>query len=108
MVVEFVDALPNTRAANYLSGQLTRSGISPALNYGEALGAESKNDFIHKLKIVLKELRETYISLKIVERITSKRPLENIHLITDECNQLISIFVKSIETTKKRKIKNNS
>lgn len=86
---ELVDKLPNAKAANYLSGQLTRSGISPAQNYGEALRAESKNDFIHKLKIVLKELRESYVSLKIVERITSKKPLENIHSISDGCNQLI-------------------
>jgi len=47
---------------------MIRSGTSPALNFGEAMAAESRNDFIHKLKIILKELRETFVCLKIIKR----------------------------------------
>jgi len=68
VVSDIVEQLPNTRLGNYLAGQLVRSGCSPALNYGEAQSAESRNDFIHKMKIILKELRESLISLKIIER----------------------------------------
>jgi len=68
IITDIVEALPNTRLGNYIAGQLVRSGLSPALNYGEAQSAESRNDFIHKMKIILKELRESMISLKIIER----------------------------------------
>lgn len=68
IITDIVEALPNTRLGNYIAGQLVRSGISPSLNYGEAQSAESRNDFIHKMKIILKELRESMISLKIIER----------------------------------------
>jgi four helix bundle protein len=67
-VDEIVEALPANRLGNYISGQLIRSGCSPALNYGEAQAAESRSDFIHKMKIILKELRESLVSLKIIER----------------------------------------
>jgi four helix bundle protein len=65
-VIAIVELIPSSRAGNHMSGQLVRSGTSPALNYGEAQSAESRNDFIHKMKICLKELRETKISLKII------------------------------------------
>jgi len=68
LIVEIEGTMPNTRAANHLAGQLLRSGTSPALNYGEAQSGESRRDFIHKIKIVLKELRETYVCLKIIYR----------------------------------------
>lgn len=67
-IIETAEALPNTRAGNHIAGQLIRCGTSPALNYGEAQSAESRNDFIHKMKIVLKELRETGVCLKIIKR----------------------------------------
>ena len=75
---------------------MMRSGTSPALNYGEARAAESKADFVHKLKICLKELRETHIALRIVQRQkwfseTQLKP------ILDECNQLIAKFVASLK-----------
>jgi four helix bundle protein len=66
LIIEIVETMPNTRAANHLAGQLLRSGTSPALNYGEAQNGESCKDFIHKIKVVLKELRESYICLKII------------------------------------------
>lgn len=64
LVIELIKVLPEDRIVNHLTGQLLRSSTSPALNYGEALGAESRKDFIHKLGIVLKELRETLTVLK--------------------------------------------
>jgi four helix bundle protein len=63
LVIEIANKMPNTRAGNHLSGQLIRSGTSPALNYGEAQSGESRKDFIHKIKVVLKELRESFICL---------------------------------------------
>jgi four helix bundle protein len=97
------DGLPNNRPGNYLAGQMLRSGCSPALNYGEAQAAESRNDFIHKMKVILKELRETLISLKIIEKLNLYK-IDIILTTKDECNQLISIFVKSIETAKRNNL----
>jgi len=100
-ISDVADALPNTVLGKYLKGQMVRSGTSPALNYGEAQGAESSKDFIHKLKIVLKELRETLVSLKIIKEKPLIEPKEKLNPIITENNELISIFVKSIETAKK-------
>ena len=66
-ILDLADKLPNTFAGKHLGGQLTRSGTSPALNYGKAQAAESRADFIHKMKNCLKELRESQICLKIIE-----------------------------------------
>lgn len=66
-VIDIAESMSCTKAGTHIANQLIRSGTSPALNYGEAQSAESKSDFIHKLKVILKELRETSISLKIVE-----------------------------------------
>lgn len=94
------DALPATKAGQHLAGQLCRSGTSPALNYGEAQGAESRKDFVHKMSVSLKELRETLICLKIV--INAKMlTLEKLQPLTDEADELISIFVTSIKTAKR-------
>ncbi|HMI79150.1 MAG TPA: four helix bundle protein, partial [Ferruginibacter sp.] len=71
-----------------------------ALNYGEAQSAESRNDFIHKMKIAAKELRETYNCLRIINK-KSWLPVEKLLPALDENNQLISILVKSIETAKR-------
>jgi len=97
--IKVAESLPNSRAGQHLSDQLTRSGTSPALNYGEAQGAESRKDFIHKIKICLKELRETLICLKIIIR--SAMLAENVlQSLIDETNELISIFVTSVKTAK--------
>ena len=96
-VVSIVEPLPNTKAGNPIANQLIRSGTSPAPNYGEARSAESRRDFIHKMKIALKELRETMIWLKII----SRRQLGNGNGIAeaiDECNEIIAIFVSSTRT----------
>ena len=80
---------------------MVRSGTSPALNYGEAQSAESTNDFVHKLKIILKELRETLVCLKIIKRKPLITPVSKLTPIIRKNNELISIFVKSTETAKK-------
>jgi four helix bundle protein len=97
---EIMELLPNTRLANHIANQLVRASTSPALNYGEAQSAESPRDFIHKLKVILKELRETRVCLKII----LKKPLldlKDVQDILNENNQLIAIFLKSIETANK-------
>jgi len=68
LIIDIVEMLPNTRAGNHIAGQLIRSGTSPAFNYGEAQVAESRDDFIHKMKICLKELKETHIAVQIIQR----------------------------------------
>jgi len=101
LIIEIVNEMPNTKAGNHLSGQLVRSGTSPALNYGEAQSGESRKDFIHKIKVVLKELRETFVCLKIIYK-TKLYTLENkIQAALIENDELISIFVKSVETAQK-------
>jgi four helix bundle protein len=85
----------------HLTSQLLRSGTSPALNYGEAQSAESRNDFIHKLKVALKELRESYNSLQIIKRAELSNKVQLIENTSKECNELIAILVKSIETAQK-------
>ncbi len=96
-VLNVAESLPSTKAGNHIAGQLIRSGTSPAPNYGEAQSAESRRDFIHKMKICLKELRETLIWLQIIQR----KPLCDASRLEDilkECDELIAIFVKSVKT----------
>jgi four helix bundle protein len=97
--IKVAESLPNTWAGQHLSDQLTRSGTSPALNYGEAQGAESRKDFVHKMKVCLKELRETLICLKIIIR-AELLAEEKLNPLINEANELISIFVISIKTAK--------
>jgi len=104
-IVEICETMPDTRASNHLAGQLIRSGTSPALNYGEAQSGESRRDFIHKIKTVLKELRESYVCLKIIHRSRLYKSEDLIKSAMAENNELISIFVKSAETAQKN-IKN--
>ncbi len=95
-----VDEIDNSKLGTYISNQLIRSGSSPALNYGEAQSAESRKDFVHKLKIVLKELKESRICLKIIERKPLVSSKKNSSLILKETEELIAIIYKSIETAK--------
>lgn len=103
LILEVCDLLPNTKAAQNILHQLSRSGIAPALLYGEVQAAESRNDFIHKMKILLKELRETRITLRII----NEKPViqhDKIIVAQKEGNELIGIFTKSIETAIKNKV----
>ena len=99
-IILFTNHIEKSYAGNHLIGQIVRSSTSPALNYGEAQSAESKKDFIHKMGICLKELRETFNCLKIIERAKLTSNTELINKLKSEANELISIFVTSIKTAK--------
>lgn len=105
-VLEISETLPKTYAGNHISGQIIRSGTSPALNYGEAQAAESIKDFIHKMGIVLKELRETSVCLKIIIRKPLVSDIVTAQKCLSECQELIAIFASSIKTAKNKNIKN--
>ncbi|KAB8151705.1 four helix bundle protein [Kordia sp. TARA_039_SRF] len=85
-------------ASQHLVKQLIRSATSVALNYGEARSAESSRDFLHKMKLCLKELRESIVNMKILKQAQLIKDKEIINRLIDENNQLISIFVASIKT----------
>lgn len=101
LIIELSESLHNSLAGKHISGQIVRSGTSPALQYGEAQSAESRADFVHKLKVLLKELRETLVSLKIIRRVPLTNKIDLVDRCHNECNELIAIFNKSIETAKK-------
>jgi four helix bundle protein len=101
LVIDVVDDLPSTRVGNHIAGQLLRSGTAAAPEYGEAQGAESRRDFIHKLKIGLKELRETRVWLKLLKRKVITQSVEVIDRALAECEELTAIFASSITTAKK-------
>jgi len=96
-IVKLSANLPRTSAGKHIAGQIMRSGTSPAPNYGEARGAESHPDFVHKLRIVLKELNETSIWLRIIERSKLLRK-EMISDIIGENRALCRIFTASLKT----------
>ena len=102
-MIDVVDALPNTRAGNYIAGQLIKSCQSPAFNYGEAQAAESPDDFIHKLGVVLKELKECRTALKIIRKKEMIKPASKLKNIYNETEELIAIIGKSISTAKRNK-----
>ena len=99
-ISDIVDEIDNSKLGSYIAGQLIRSGSSPALNYGEAQSAESRKDFVHKLKIVLKELKESRVCLKIAERKPLIANTKNLVPVMKETEELIAIIFKSIETAK--------
>lgn len=98
LIIKIVNSLPCNKAGNHLGGQLIRSGTSPALNYGEAQSGESRKDFIHKMKIALKELRETLVNLRIIHKAQLLKTSDTLKSAMNENNELISIFVKSVKT----------
>ena len=100
-VLELTESLPTSFAAAQLSKQLIRSATSTALNYGEAQAAESRADFIHKMKVVLKELKESFVCLKILDQ-KKYLEMETSKLVLGECNELISMFVTSLKTAQGR------
>ena len=100
LIIEIVNEMPNSKTGNHLAGQLVRSGTSVSLNYGEAQSAESRKDFIHKMKVILKELRETFVCLKIIHLCKLYKTENKIIEAKKENNELISIFVKRSDTAK--------
>ncbi len=104
-IIRIAESLPKTKTGKHISGQILRSGTSPAPNYGEAQSAESRSDFVHKMKISLKELRETKVWLQIIIKAELIKPVTTVSPLLDETNQLISIFVTSVTTAKNNKTK---
>ena len=104
-IIRAAEFLPKSKVGNHIARQLIRCGTSPAPNYGEAQSAESRSDFIHKMKISLKELRETRVWLLMVIKSNLIKPLSKLDPLIQENNELISIFVTSINTAKQKLIK---
>jgi four helix bundle protein len=102
-IIKVVEQLPSTRTGNHVAGQLLRSGTSAYPNHGEAQSAESPKDFIHKLRISLKELRETQRWLNLVNRVPLINGSKLLDDILEETEQLIKIFVTSIKTAEKKR-----
>jgi four helix bundle protein len=99
-IIRLVDGLPNTRAANHIAGQLLRCGTSPLGNHGEVQAAESRRDFVHKLRICLKEFKETRRWLRLLQR-SRLVPAPKMEPILQETEELIKIFAASVRTADK-------
>jgi four helix bundle protein len=98
-IIKLAACLPKTPAGRHIAGQILRAGTSPAPNYGEARGAESHADFVHKLRIVLKELNETSIWLRIIKQSRLLRE-ELLTAIIEENKSLSKIFTASLKTSR--------
>lgn len=101
-IIRLAEALPRSPTGKHVSGQVIRSGTAPMAHHGEAQSAESRKDFIHKLKIALKELRETQRWLKLIQRVPLLEKTELLNPLLTETDELIRIFVTSINTAKER------
>jgi len=101
-IVGIAESLPRTRTGNHIAGQLVRCGTSPSPNYGEAQSAESRADFIHKMKVCLKELREIRVWLLMIARLKLTKATSELDFLINENNELISIFVSSVRTAKQK------
>jgi four helix bundle protein len=108
VVIDVSEKLPNSRSGNHVAGQLLRSGTSPFSNHGEAESAESSDDFIHKLKICLKELRETRCWLRLIRRKEWLGDDQQLQWALVEVEELIRIFVVSIRTAKQNQVRSNT
>jgi four helix bundle protein len=100
-VIDLSEKLPASRAGNHVAGQILRSGTAPYPNHGEAEAAESREDFIHKLKICLKELRETRRWARLIDHKQWAKDDPTLLLVCSECEELIRIFFSSIQTAQK-------
>jgi four helix bundle protein len=103
LCLDVCDLLPNTKTGQNLEFQLSKSATASALIYGEAQAAESHADFIHKMKVVLKEIRESRINPRII----IEKPIvqnEKVQAVFKEANELMAIFLKSVQTAKQNKV----
>ena len=105
-IIKLSASLPKSPAGKHVAGQILRSGTSPAPNYGEARGAESTADFIHKLRVVIKELNETATWLKVIDRSHLLRR-ELLVDILEENRALCRIFITSLRTVSRSRSKRN-
>jgi len=101
-IIKLVNSLPKTVIGKHLGVQILHSGTSPGSNYEESRGAESRADFIHKLGIVLKELKETRFWLRVIHRSEIMSP-QLVEPLIQECEELCAIIAKSVVTAKTRK-----
>jgi four helix bundle protein len=100
-IYEISKELSNSFVATHLANQILRSSTSAALNFAEAQSAESRKDFVHKSSITLKELRETNVNLRIMNKMNLCKNTPGIETVLKESDELIAIFYKSVETAKK-------
>ncbi|MGD0390171.1 MAG: four helix bundle protein [Tepidisphaeraceae bacterium] len=98
-VVRLVEKIPNSRSGNHVGGQFLRSGTSVLPNHGEAQAAESPGDFLHKMRICLKELRESRRWLRLIVEVPLLKDPSEANKLLDETEQLIKIFAASVRTT---------
>ena len=103
-IIKTVEKLPNSKTGNHVASQLLRSETLPYPTHGEAQAAESPKDFIHKLRISLKELRGTQRWLKLIKRVPLIKKPEILNHILKETEELIKIFVTSIKMAEKTQI----
>ena len=103
-IIMMTEKLPNTRAGNHVAGQLLRCGTSPLPNHGEAQAAESPDDFVHKLRVCLKELRESFRWLRLIVRVPLLKSLAEAEGLIVETDELIRIFVSSIRTSEQKSL----
>ncbi len=100
MVCRISGGLPRSEEGRHIAGQLVRCGTAPAANYAEARGAESRKDFIHKMKVCLKELRETHVWLKLAMEL-GMGEMSGVETTVAESDELIAVFVTSIATARR-------
>lgn len=103
LIIRLTESLPSSRAGNHVGGQLLRLGTSPLANHGEAQAAESRRDFLHKMSVCLKELRESHRWIRLIDRVPLLEQNEEITSILQETDELIRIFVASIRTARGQK-----
>jgi four helix bundle protein len=99
-IIRLVEQLPQTRAGNHVAGQLLRCGTSPLPNHGEAQGAESRSDFVHKISVCYKELRESRRWLRLIARVPLITGSPSLDALLTETDELIKIFAKSLKTAR--------
>ena len=102
-IIRIVEKLPNNRTGSHIADQLVRSGTSPYANHGEAQAAESSKNFIHKMRICLKELRESKRWLKLIQQVPLVKSPDSVDNLLQETEELIKIFVTSIRTAEKNR-----
>ena len=106
-ILETGERLPKSHGAQTLARQLMKSGTAPALNYAEAQAAESGRDFLHKMRVCLKELRESQVCLKIIARKPFLPPAV-VDPVLNKCSELVAIFMTSIQTKERNMLRKKS
>ena len=101
-IIELSNKFSANMAGVHFKNQIIRSGTAPRIELAEAMEAESIKDFVHKIKIVLKELRETNVALNIFRDVHLCKDLKHLEDDLRECNELIAIFIASVKTTRKK------